>query len=179
MAEHLLHRFGTLDRMLSAADEQIISACEARADVGCMIAGARALVLAAFQESVSRSKVDPSDPNFERYLTIKFRARPHEELHAIFVDHEHGFLSEELISKGDTGHVDARISTIIRRAIELEASGFYLVHNHPSKVPDPSPGDVRATKQVQLIAKALDIEVIDHLIIAGKTIVSMRGLKLL
>lgn len=179
LASQLLVRFGTLDRMLSASDEQIVVACEDRADIGAMIAGARALVLTALHETVTRSRVDAADPAFERYLSLKFRGRPHEELHAIFVDQEHGFISEELVSIGSVGRVDARISSIMRRSIELGAAGLYLVHNHPSKVPNPSPEDVRATKQISTVATALEITIIDHLIIAGNSVVSMRELKLL
>lgn len=144
-----------------------------------MIVGARALVLASLQETVTRAKVDPGDASFANYLSLKLGGRPHEELHAIFVDHVGGFIAEELISIGGIGRVDAKISVIIRRSIELAASGIYLVHNHPSRCPNPSPDDVRATKQVASVARTLEIDLIDHFIIAGRSVVSMRRLDLL
>lgn len=179
LAEQLIGRFGTLDRMLSASERQIVAACEGRSEVGSMIAGARALVLAAMQETVTRSTVDPSDPKLERYLALKFKGCPHEELHAIFVDNKSGFIAEELVSLGSANKVEARVAPILRRALELGAFGFYLIHNHPSRVPEPSVEDVRATKQIILIASALELTVLDHLIIAGNCVVSMRRLKLL
>lgn len=144
-----------------------------------MITGARALVMASLREVVTRSRVDPSDPSFSHYLALKFKGRPHEELHAIFIDHASGYLSDELVSVGSGGKVDARISSIVRRSYELGAAGFYLVHNHPSKCPLPSPEDVRATKQVTVIAAALDIELRDHFVVAGNSVVSMRELGLI
>ncbi|MFM5955511.1 MAG: JAB domain-containing protein, partial [Novosphingobium sp.] len=179
IADRLLARFGSLDRLLTASDQQIVAACEERADIGSMIAGARTLVLAAFEESITRAAVDPNDQKLARYLTLKFRGRPYEELHAIFVDYNHGFLAEELVSIGDAGRVEARVSAIMRRAMELGASGFYLLHNHPSKAPNPSVEDVRATRQVAGIAHALDITLLDHWIIAGTNVISMRRLGLL
>lgn len=179
VATRLIGRFGTIDRMLSASDVQIVQACEDRSDIGVMIAGARALVFAALQENVVRSTVDASDPNLGAYLALKFRGRPHEELHAIFVDHEYGFISEELVAIGDANRVEARISSILRRALELGASGFFLVHNHPSNRPDPSSEDIAATRQISMVAHALDIAVLDHLIIAGSSVISMRKLNLL
>ena len=175
----LLRQFGTIDRMLAASDRQILEACGHLNEVGVMIVGARALVLASLQEAVTRTKVDPDDANFTNYLSLKLGGRPHEELHAIFVDHAGGFIAEELISIGGTGRVDAKVSVIIRRSIELAASGFYLVHNHPSKCPNPSPDDVRATRQISSVARALEIDLIDHFVIAGRRVVSMRGLDLL
>ena len=179
LAEQLIERFGSLERMLSASETQIISACEGRSEVGSMIAGARTLVLAAMHETVTRSTVDPADPMLERYLALKFRGCPHEELHAIFVDSASGFIAEELVSLGNARKVEARIAPILRRALELGAFGFYLVHNHPSKAPEPSVEDVRATKQIMFAASALDLTVLDHLIIAGNSVVSMRRLNLL
>lgn len=80
---------------------------------------------------------------------------------------------------GDSGRVDARISSILRRAIELGARGLFLVHNHPSEKPEPSVEDVKATRSIKLVAGALDVTLFDHLIVAGREIVSMRKLGLL
>lgn len=165
--------------MLAATDSQILEACGELNEVGQMIAGARALVLASLQETVTRAKVDPDDASFANYLSLKLGGRPHEELHAIFVDQVGGFIAEELISIGGIGRVDAKVSVIIRRSIELAASGFYLVHNHPSRCPNPSPEDVRSTKQMASVARALEIDLIDHFVIAGRNVVSMRRLHLL
>lgn len=175
----MIVRFGTIHRLLSASDKQIGMACEGHPDVGSRISGARALVLAGMREMVERSPVDPTDPNLERYLTLKLRGRPYEELYAIFVDHSHGFIAEELVSVGDAGRVNARIGSVLRRAIELGARGLYLVHNHPSETPEPSLQDVQATRRIKLVASALDVTLFDHLIVAGQRVVSMRKLSLL
>ena len=172
-AERLLERFGSLERVLTACDEQLLDACEEDRDIGALIAAAKSLVLTALHETVIRSPVVSGDPALHEYLKIKFRGRPHEELHAIFIDHARGFLSEELMAIGDGGHVQTRIRSILRRAIELEARGFLLVHNHPSRHPGPSPEDISSTRRIAQVAKALDLTVFDHLIVAGNNIFSM------
>lgn len=178
-ARRLLERFGSVERALTACDEQLLDACKEDRDIGALIAAAKSLVLAAMQETVIRSPVASDDLALHEYLKIKFRGRPHEELHAIFVDYNQGFLSEELVAKGDSGHVQTRIRPILRRAIELEARGFLLVHNHPSRHPGPSQADISATRQIAQVAKALDLTVFDHLIVAGNHVFSMHGAGLL
>lgn len=178
-AERLLERFGSLERALTACDEQLLDACEEDRDIGALIAAAKSLVFTALHETVTRSPVVSSDPALHEYLKIKFRGRPHEELHAIFIDHARGFLSEELVAIGDGGHVQTRIRPILRRAIELEARGFLLVHNHPSRHPGPSPEDISATLQIAQVANALDLTVFDHLIVAGNSVFSMHEAGLL
>lgn len=179
LAGQLIERFGTIQRLLAASDTQIEIACQGHPGAASRISGARALVFAGLQESVERSRVDPADPNLVRYLTLKFRGRPYEELHAIFVDHDRGFISEERVSIGTTGRVKARISNLLRRAIELGARGLLLVHNHPSEIPEPSIEDIRSTRHIKMVASALDVEIVDHLIIAGTKVVSMSRLNVL
>ncbi len=144
-----------------------------------MIAGARALVLASLHEAISRAPVDVSDPDLAKYLALIFRGCREEQLHAIFVDRHSGFIAMEHIASGQADRVETSISTILRRAMQLEAAGFYLTHNHPSNSPYPSTEDVQATRRISTVAAALEIRLLDHLIVAGTRLVSMRELKLL
>jgi DNA repair protein RadC len=178
-ARRLLDTFGSLDRTLSASDTQIVAACGGDSDIGLMIAAARELIETALHEAAFRSEVNPNDPALHKYLVMKFRCRPVEELHAIFIDSSFGYISGELVAIGDSSRVESRIRPILQRAMELQAHGFLLVHNHPSGEINPSIEDINATKHIALIAKAIDLKVVDHFIIAGNSVVSMRQLGLL
>ena len=162
-----------------ADDEILLDACGEDRDVGKLIAAARILVQAGMQETVARSCVSSDDPALQAYLISKFRSRSHEELHAIYVDGARGYLCEELVAIGETGRVETRIRPILTRALELRAKGFFLVHNHPSESPEPSLEDICSTRHISRIAQALELELFDHLIIAGSEVFSMRGAELL
>jgi DNA repair protein RadC len=179
VAKALLSRFGTLERALSASDELLLHVLSFDQETGRLIAAAKALVLASLQQTVTRAAVDPDSAPLHTYLIVKFRGKSNEELYAIFVDSELGFISEDLVSVGSKGHVDARISSILRRGLELGAAGFLLVHNHPSQSPSPSASDVWATKQTMTLSRSIGIELIDHLIVAGNRVTSMKGLQLI
>ena len=45
------------------------------------------------------------------------------------------------------------------------ASGFVLVHNHPSGDPSPSQADIRATRQLREAAKVVQLDLLDHVIV--------------
>lgn len=53
------------------------------------------------------------------------------------------------------------------------------MHNHPSEIPEPSIEDIRSTRHIKMVASALDVEIVDHLIIAGTKVVSMSRLNVL
>jgi DNA repair protein RadC len=178
-AKELLDRFGTLERILSASDDLLLKALPSDVRTIQLISAARALVLAGLQESVARTPLDTSSASFQTYIVAKFKGKVTEELHAIFVDCEMGYLAEDLVSIGSSDQVDARVTCILRRGLELSAAGFVLVHNHPSRSPKPSATDVRATKQTKLLSRSVGIALIDHLIVAGNRVTSMKELQLI
>ena len=55
---------------------------------------------------------------------------------------------------------------IMRIALELNASGVLLTHNHPSGDPTPSFADTKMTEALNKAGKVLDIAVVDHVILA-------------
>ena len=55
---------------------------------------------------------------------------------------------------------------IMRIALELNASGVILAHNHPSGDPSPSMADVKMTEALNKAGKVLEIAVIDHIILS-------------
>ena len=60
--------------------------------------------------------------------------------------------------------IDPRI--VIRRALDRNASGLVLVHNHPSGAAAPSEQDLLNTRKIRLAASYFDMRLLDHVIIA-------------
>lgn len=179
IAANLLDHFGSLDRAISTADEVILRVCKADEDVAQLIIAARRLILAASRENVTRSKVEASDPALREYLQFKLRSRSNEELHAVYFDVGGGFLSEECVGVGGVSHIQVRIRQIVERALQLGAAGFILAHNHPSGEPHPSEADVTATLTIARVARAMELDFADHLIVTRRTVVGMKELGLL
>lgn len=55
----------------------------------------------------------------------------------------------------------------------------WMVHNHPSGDPTPSRADIDMTKQVIEAARALDIQIHDHLIAGRHGVTSFKQLGLM
>jgi DNA repair protein RadC len=54
---------------------------------------------------------------------------------------------------------------VFREAVHHGATSVVCVHNHPSGDPAPSAADVQITRQLRDAARALDIELLDHVIV--------------
>lgn len=69
------------------------------------------------------------------------------------------------ITSGTATAALAHPREVFRAAIRESASAVICAHNHPSGDPAPSAPDVQVTRQLREAAKAVDIELLDHVII--------------
>ena len=71
------------------------------------------------------------------------------------------------------------IREILHAALNHDAAGLVVAHNHPSGDPRPSPADIEATRRLAETAATLGILLHDHLIFAAGECRSFRELGLL
>ncbi|ANF82504.1 hypothetical protein A3K93_10080 [Acinetobacter sp. NCu2D-2] len=70
---------------------------------------------------------------------------------------------------GSTHYCDISINQILRYAISQNASAIVIAHNHPAAEAQPSPADRELTEQIQKACALVEIQLIDHCIIAKNT----------
>jgi DNA repair protein RadC len=56
-----------------------------------------------------------------------------------------------------------------RAVIQHGSTAIAVAHNHPSGDPAPSSADIQVTRRLREAAQAIDIELLDHLILGEKT----------
>lgn len=71
----------------------------------------------------------------------------------------------ELISIGSFSGTVADPKIILRSALLAGASGIILLHNHPSGAENPSNPDILLTRKIKTACDALDLALMDHLIV--------------
>ncbi|MDC0886675.1 JAB domain-containing protein [Altererythrobacter sp.] len=114
-----------------------------------------------------------SDPVFLRYLHSRFADASEERLHVVYCDAGQRYLFDETHVIGGAHSLTLRARPLVHRALALGASGLILAHNHLSGVCRPSPADITATHNLQLLGSALELSVIDHLIFTRQRVFSM------
>lgn len=70
------------------------------------------------------------------------------------------------IAIGNVSNANINMKYVFQDAIKMGMKKIILVHNHPSGDPTPSLADYIFTKKVVKASKLLDIELIDHIVIA-------------
>lgn len=89
-----------------------------------------------------------------------------EEFWVLFLNRANKIIENERISIGGVAGTVIDVKIILKSAIEKLASSIILCHNHPSGNIQPSESDVSITKKLLEAGKVMDIEVLDHIIIA-------------
>lgn len=88
-----------------------------------------------------------------------------EELHLLYLDAKLRIISSELIQRGSVTAVSASPREIVKSAINKNASGLIMVHNHPSGSPKPSDNDISLTRKVEQACQLMSIKLHEHIII--------------
>jgi len=139
------------------------------------IGPARAVCIAAAMELGRRRMARPDPPAMRvtrsEDIVRRFRSRlidrSEEEFWALALNRANGALADLRISIGGQSGTIVDPKVVFSKALVVRASALVLVHNHPSGNPRPSESDKRLTRSLVEAGRALDLPVLDHVIIAG------------
>lgn len=92
---------------------------------------------------------------------------PHEEFWILFLNRANKVTGKMKISQGGVSGTVTDVRIVMKRAIEMLASGLVICHNHPSGNNSPSDADIRITQKIKDAGSLMDIQLLDHLIICG------------
>lgn len=161
LAEHR-----TLARLFSQSPEALARTLGKDSPVAAMIVAARRVTSEAMRADLTGCSIDPANPQLLQYLRASMGALTDEALRILFLDPSRCLIADEQLQRGTLGQLAIYPRTIFRRAIELDAAAIILVHNHPSGDPTPSLTDIEATDRLVTIGRALDVEVVEHIVVA-------------
>lgn len=92
-----------------------------------------------------------------------------ESFWVIILDAQNNALGVEEVYRGSATGTAVRVAEVFRSAILMNAVGLVVVHNHPSGSLDASPEDLRMTADLVRASRLLDIDLLDHLVVNGKS----------
>jgi DNA repair protein RadC len=109
----------------------------------------------------------------------RLRSAKREHFVVLLLNARHEVEGVETISIGSLNASIVHPREVFIPAVSNSAAAIVLAHNHPSSDPEPSEEDLSITKRLVQAGELLGIAVLDHVIIAGRGIVSLRERQLL
>ncbi len=98
------------------------------------------------------------------HLKHRFYGLPHEEFYVIYLNFANEIIDTVQLSKGGMTStvVDGKI--LFHHALNCQATGFIVTHNHPSGNRFASESDKNLTYNLRDFAKLVDMQLLDHVI---------------
>ncbi|MDH0851062.1 DNA repair protein RadC [Delftia tsuruhatensis] len=110
-----------------------------------------------------------------RYLQLHLAARQHEVFAVLFLDSQHRLIALEEMFRGTLTRTSVYPREVVLRALHHHAGAVILAHNHPSGQVQASAADKAVTQSLQAALGLVDIQVLDHVIVAPGASLSMAG----
>jgi len=173
LAERVLARIGGLRGMSGIQPADLV-------DIHGLGETKRLQILATAELARRMSSVAPNDqPVIHRAedaigLVQDMAHLAQEHVRALLLDSGQRLVAISTIYIGTLNASVVRVAEVYREAISRNCPALILAHNHPSGDPAPSPEDVELTRALVTAGDLLDIQFVDHLIVARGGWTSMR-----
>ncbi|MDE6847713.1 MAG: DNA repair protein RadC [Lachnospiraceae bacterium] len=108
------------------------------------------------------------------YYMERFRHETVEYIMLLMLDSGLHLIEESILSKGTVNASLVSPREVFIQALQVQAAGIMLLHNHPGGNPVPSENDIRVTERIEQIGILTDIPLYDHIIIGDNKYFSFK-----
>ncbi len=173
IAHGLLERFGSVAQVMEAPVEELRKVSGMGENAAIFLA-----IINAFGRyyQVNRAANTEILDDIEKcgaYLVPKFTGRRNETVFLLCLDAKCKILSCREVGEGSVNSAAVPIRRIVEMALGANATSVVLAHNHPSGLAVPSGEDVQTTKRLATAMRSVEIELVDHIVVADGDFVSM------
>jgi len=112
------------------------------------------------------------------YLRLLLAPLQHEVFVCLFLDAQHRVIGTEELFKGTLTQTSVYPREVVKAALRYNSAAVIFAHNHPSGIAEPSHADEILTRSLKQALSLVDVQVLDHFIVAGTRTLSFaeRGL---
>lgn len=173
IAHKLLDQFGSLPNVLDAPAEELRKV----KDIGDNAATFLSLISSVNRyyqmKKAEQTGILTSIEQCNSYLVSKFLGRRNETVYLLCLDAKCKVICCRQVGEGTVNSAGISVRKIVEVALAVNATSVVLAHNHPSGIALPSAEDIHTTQQVANALKAVDVTLVDHIVVADDDYVSL------
>ncbi len=174
LSNRLLSEFGGLSGMGRVSYGELCSLNGISDAKACQLLAALELGKRLISLSPDDRPVIRSPQDVVNLMAAEMAFLDQEHLRVLLVNTRGEVLGTHEVYKGNVNSSVVRTAEVLQPAVRENAPSLIVVHNHPSGDPSPSPEDVLITRRIGAAAEMLDLELLDHVVIAGQGHVSLK-----
>jgi len=104
------------------------------------------------------------------YLRLYLSELEHEVFFVIFLDAQNRMIEARELFRGTLTQTSVYPREVVKAALQANAGAAILAHNHPSGLCEPSRADEVLTQSLKDALALVDVKVLDHILIAGRSV---------
>lgn len=178
-AKELLKKFNTLRGVLESEPEELQTVKGIGPNNIFGIRFTKQIAVRYLEDKILKKDIYQNPQDVFNYLYLSMRGLKKEVFKTLYLDVKNRLIDVEDIFQGTISSSAVYPREIVQSAIKRHASSVVLAHNHPSGDPTPSPEDKSITEDIVNALSAVDIKVLDHIIIGDNVYFSFAAEKLL
>lgn len=173
IAHALLRRFGSLSGVLEAPRAELLKidgVGESAADLLLLFIQMERRHL---MDRAGRETILDTTYKCAQYLMPRFIGEQEEVVYLLCLDAKCKALDCSLIHRGAVNMTAISVRKIVKAALDHNATSVVVAHNHPSGLALPSHEDRATTLALKAALDAVDVVLVDHVIVADEDFVSL------
>ena len=173
IAHALIDRFGSLHQVLEAPVEELEKVEGIGPNAALLLNLITSVARAYMVSRTENSKILRTIDECGEYLKSLFIGRRVETVYLLCLDAKCKVLGCREVGEGSVNSANVPTRRIVEIALGMNASSVILAHNHPSGIALPSKEDILTTRRVAAALSTVDIQLVDHIIVADDDYVSL------
>lgn len=166
IAHDLLNRFGSLSGVFAASTVELCSVDGVSEHTATLIK----LIPEIWRKTAGEVRTDVQYDSLHKLgklLLRRYSGVTTETVLLVLMDSSWHIIDIVKIGEGSVNQVRLDKRKLVEHAIRTNASMVLLAHNHPYGTPIPSTEDLVTTTDVATVFRAIHVEFLEHLLIAG------------
>lgn len=174
IAKRLLKHFGTLAGVFDAPIEELMLVPGVGEKAAIFLRLIKQVEYRYLASDLKGRSVFDRPAKVKDHLRFLIQGRGMECFGAIFCDQQHRHIATQVLFEGTVDRTSVYPRNVVKRALELDAKGLILFHNHPGGSKLPSREDILLTRSIEQAVSPLEMEVLDHFLIADTQVLSFK-----
>lgn len=168
IAHKMINTFGSLHNLFEASAIDIMNQCKVTENVAVLVSLTPHLAKRYFKGRWGKKEVLDNSKLIGQFAISLFIGQKYECFYVICLDTQHQLLDAVMAQEGSIDSAPIYPRNIVEIALKHNAASVALAHNHPSGSLKPSHPDIEATKLIAKALESIDIDIVDHIIVAGE-----------
>lgn len=173
IAHALLDRFGNLGQVMETPAEELQKVPGMGEAAATFLALIHAFDRRYLKSKAENNRILATIEECGEYLMSCFKNQRNETVYLLCLDAKCKLLCCKKVGEGSINSASVPVRRIAEIALGANATSVVLAHNHPSGLAIPSDEDKLTTRRIALALDAVEIRLVDHIVVADDEYISM------